>query len=440
MPLIVLGGSILLLLLLIARFKVNAFLALLIASFAVGLASGMSADAALRSILKGVGDTTSSVALILIFGAILGKLIEESGASHTISYAFTRLFGMPRLWLSVLLTAFIVGLPMMFNAGFLVLIPLVYALSETSGVPLLNLGIPMCAALTATHAYLPPHPAPTAIALMYGANVNRTLLYGLVLTVPAMLLAGPLLLRFFRDRKNLPPSELYRAREFRTEALPGLGTSLFATMLPVLLMLAGAVAELAVRPGSAILPVTRFLSDANVALFLAALAAIYTLGLRMGRTMQAVMKNASEAVASVSMILLIIVCGGAFKQVLVDCGMGAAIERLAAGVHGSPILLAWGTAALLRLALGSATVAGITAAGILVPLVPHAGVAPELLVIATASGSMMFSHFNDIGFWMFKEYFNASIRQTFAIWTVLESIVGLVGLAGVLILQFVVGR
>ena len=191
MPLIVLGGSILLLLLLIARFKVNAFLALLIASFAVGLASGMSADAALRSILKGVGDTTASVALILVFGAILGKLIEESGASHTISYAFTRLFGMPRLWLSVLLTAFIVGLPMMYNAGFLVLIPLVYTLSATTGVPLLNLGIPMCAALAVTHGYLPPHPAPTSIALMYGANVNRTLLYGLVLTVPAMLLAGP---------------------------------------------------------------------------------------------------------------------------------------------------------------------------------------------------------------------------------------------------------
>jgi gluconate transporter len=440
MPLIVLAGSILLLLLLIARFKVSAFLALLIASFAVGLASGMSADRTLHSILKGVGDTTASVALILVFGAILGKLIEESGASHTISYAFTRVFGMPRLWLSVLITGFIVGLPMMYNAGFLVLIPLVYTLSATTGVPLLNLGIPMCAALAATHGFLPPHPAPTSIALMYGADVNRTLLYGLILTVPAMLLAGPVLARFFRNLKNTPPPELYREREFRSEALPGLSTSLFTTMLPVLLMLAGAVAEMTARPESAILPVTRFLSDANVALFLAAMAAFYTLGVRMGRTMEAVMKNAGEAVASVSMVLLIIASGGAFKQVLMDCGTSAAIEKLASGVHGSPILLAWGTAALLRLAVGSATVAGITAAGILAPLVAHAGVPPELLVLATAAGSLMFSHFNDTAFWMFKEYFNASIRQTFAIWTVIESIVAVAGLAGVLLLQFVVRK
>lgn len=440
MPLILLGAAILLLLVLIARLKLNAFIALLIASFAVGMASGMSAEATLRSILKGVGDTCASVALILVFGAILGKLIEESGASHTISYAFTRMFGMKRLWLSVLLTGFIVGLPMMYNAGFLVLIPLVYTLSATTGLPLLDLGIPMCAALAVTHGYLPPHPAPTSIALMYGANVNRTLLYGLMLAGPAIFLAGPVLLRFFRNLKNLPPSELYRARSFRPEELPGLGRSLGTTLLPVLLMLAGAVAELAARPGSAILPVTRFLSDANVALFLAALTGFVTLGLRSGRNMQEVMKSAGEAVASVSMVLLIIASGGAFKQVLVDCGTGNAIKDLAAGLHWSPILLAWGTAALLRLALGSATVAAITAAGILVPLVPHSGVSPELLVIATASGSLMFSHFNDIGFWMFKEYFNASIKQTFQIWSVMEAIVAVVGLGGVWLLHSLLGR
>ena len=431
MPLILLGCAILLLLVLIARLKLNAFLALLVVSFGLGLASGMGPEATLKSVLKGVGDTTASVALVLVFGAILGKLIEESGASHTISYALTGVFGMPRIGFSVLVTGFIVGLPMMYNAGFLVLIPLVYTLSTMTGVALLDLGIPMCAALAATHGYLPPHPAPTSIAAMYGASVNKTLLYGLALAPIAIILAGPVLLRFFRNLDNKPPAELYRTREFKPEALPGLGRSLFTALLPVLLMLCGAVAELGLPASSPIQPVMRFLSDANVALFIAVLAGFYTLGLASGRTMEGLMKSAGEAVGSVAMILLIIASGGAFKQVLVDCGAGNAIKDFAATVHGSPLLLAWGTAALLRLTLGSATVAAITAAGILVPIVPHAGVRPELLVIATASGSLMFSHFNDIGFWMFKEYFGATVKQTFQIWSVMEAIVAGVGLAGV---------
>jgi gluconate transporter len=439
MPLILLGLSIVLLLVLIVRLKLSVFLSLLLVSFVVGVLNGMSADSALQSILKGVGDTMGSLVLVLVFGAVLGKLIEESGAAHTISYAFTGWFGARRVQFSMLATGFLVGLPMIYNASFLVLIPLVYTLSSTSGLSLMSLGIPLSSALSVTHGYLPPHPAPTSIAILYKADVNRTLLYGLVLAIPATILAGPVLAHFFRNLKNQPPAELYQGAKFRKDELPGLGLSLFTTLIPVLLMLAGALASMTSRTGGGLLTASKFLSDPNVALLLAVLVGFYTLGLRQGRNMEALMKSVGAAVASISMVILIIASGGAFKQVLIDCGTGDAIKVLAAHAQISPILLAWTTAALMRLALGSATVAAITAAGIIVPLVPHSGVAPELLVLATTSGSLMFSHFNDIGFWMFKEYYNVSVKQTFQIWTVMESIVAIVGLAGTLIFNAFLG-
>lgn len=439
MPLVILGAAVVLLLLLIGRFKLNAFLALLVASFAVAIANGMGPDAALKSMLKGIGETMGSLVLILVFGAILGKLIEESGAAHTITHGLTALFGLRRLQLSVLLTGFVVGLPMIYNASFLVLIPLIYTLSATTGLPLMQLGIPLSSALSVTHGYLPPHPAPVSIAVLYGASSNRTLLYGLLLAAPATLLAGPVLARFFRHIRNLPPRDIYVAREFRPEDLPGLSVSLFSTLVPVLLMLAGGLVEMFWKAGGPLETAARFLGNPNVALFLAAACGFYTLGLARGRSMDDLMKSASAAAASISMVILIIAAGGAFKQVLLDCGTGTAIQGLMAQVHLSPLLLAWLTAALLRLAVGSATVAAITAAGIVLPIVPGSGVAPELLVLATTAGSLMFSHFNDIGFWMFKEYYNVSVKQTFQIWTVMESIVAVVGLAGVLLLNLVLG-
>jgi gluconate transporter len=380
-----------------------------------------------------------SLVLVLVFGAILGKLIEESGAAHTISYAFTDLFGARRVQFSMLATGFLVGLPMIYNASFLVLIPLVYTLSSTSGMSLMSLGIPLSAALSVTHGYLPPHPAPTSIAILYKADVNRTLLYGLVLAIPAAILAGPVLARFFRKLKTQPPAGLYQGVAFRKEDLPGLGLSLFTMLIPVLLMLGGALVSMTPHTGSGLVTASKFVSDPNVALLLAVLVGFYTLGLRRGRSMETLMKSVGTATTSISMVILIIASGGAFKQVLIDCGTGDAIKDIAAHAQFSPILLAWITAALMRLALGSATVAAITAAGIMVPFVPHSGVAPELLVLATTSGSLMFSHFNDIGFWMFKEYYNVSIKQTFQIWTVMESIVAVVGLAGALLFHALLG-
>jgi gluconate transporter len=435
MPLVTIAIAVVLLLILISHFKFNAFLALLLSSFMVGVLNGLPMGSILESILKGIGDTMGSLALVLAFGAMLGKLIEESGAAHAITYSLTELFGFKRIQLAVLLTGFLVGLPMIYNASFLVLIPLIYTLSTTTKLPLMYLGIPLSAALSVTHGYLPPHPAPTAVAVMYKADPNLTLLYGIVVAIPAVILGGPVLSRFFRSFKNSPPQGLYTPREFKREELPGMAVSLLTTLIPVLLMLAGAVITMMCPAEMPVTRIFKFISDPNVALLLAVLVGCYTLGIQRGRKMDDIMKSLAESVNSVAMILLIIAAGGAFKQVLLDAKVGDYMAQIASSLKLSPLLLAWSTAALLRVSLGSATVATITAAGIVLPTLAGSGVRPELMVLATGSGSLMLSHFNDVGFWMFKEYYNLDIKHTFLIWTTLETIVGISGLAGVLLLN-----
>jgi gluconate transporter len=437
MPIVTIAVGVVLLLVLILWLRLNAFIALLLAAFAVGLLNGMEAAAVLASILEGVGNTMGKVALILVFGAMLGKLIEDSGAASAISLRLTDILGVKRIQFAVLITAFLVGLPMIYNASFLVLIPLVYAFSTTNRLPLMYLGIPLSAALSVTHGYLPPHPAPTSVALSFKADVNLTLLYGLVLAVPVSVICGPLFARLFRNLDVKPPPALFTGREFRREELPGLGVSLFVTLLPIVLMAAGKVVAAAVGGEGAIVGAAKFLSDPNVALFLAVVAALAIPGIRRGRSMDDLMKSLTGAAGSVAMIILIIAAGGAFGEVINDSGTGSYIQELARQAQLPPLVLAWTTAAFLRVALGSATVAAITAAGVVLPIVPTCGVKPELMVLATATGSLVFSHLNDIGFWMFKEYYNLDIKKTFLIWTTMETLIAVLGLGGVLLLNAV---
>jgi Gnt-I system high-affinity gluconate transporter/Gnt-II system L-idonate transporter len=434
MALIVLAVAVVILLILIGL-KVDAFIALLITSFITGILNRMPPDAALKSLLKGFGDTVGSLGLIILFGAMLGRLIEESGAAHTIAGALTRLLGRNRVQLSVLITSFLVGLAMFFQPAFFILIPLIYTLSTTTGLPLMYLAIPFCAALSVTHGYLPPHPGVTAVAVMLHADVNRTLLYGLIIAIPAMLIAGPPLSILFRRLPSRPPARFFHERTFTAGTLPGLMVSLTAVLFPVLIMLAGAAVTLTANGESALTASVRFVSEPNVVLFLAVLLGFYTLGLRRGRSLETLMKEGSDAIGGVAPSLFVIAAGGAFKQVLLDGGTGEAVRQMATQIHVSPIVLAWGAAALLRAAVGSATVAAITAAGIVLPMVPVSGVRPELLVLAIGAGSITFSHFSDSGFWIFKEYFGLSVRQTLATWTVMEIVIGVAGLAGVLLLN-----
>jgi gluconate transporter len=464
MPLVSVFAAIALLLLLVLVVKLDAFFALILTAFAVGLLNGMDPLSILQSVLKGVGATMGSVALILVFGAMLGKLIAESGAAQAITERLIMRAGPRGVQLAMSGTGLLVGLPMLYNAGFLVLIPLVYALSATSGLSLLYLGLPLASALSVMHGFIPPHPAPTFMAFAYGANVSRTLALGLVAAVPACLIGGiglSRVLQHFRMRHVSPPPSLHQAARIETVALPGVAISLFAVLLPVLLMLLGALVDALTgttgidpsRPnfdfGSALAAAVpnpamrgfvltmKFLGNANVALMAAVLVALYTLGIRRGRTMAELMPSLGQAVSSVAMILLIIAAGGAFGQVLRDGGVADYVSRHAAGLRLNPLVLAFGVASLLRLAVGSATVAGMTTAGLMAPMLAVNGASPELMVLATGAGSLMFSHFNDTGFWMFKEYFNLSIPETLATWSVMEMTVALVGLGMVLLMQAV---
>jgi len=461
MPLLWVAVGIGLMLVLVLVARLDAFFALLLTSFAVGLLNGMDPLAILQSVLAGIGATMGNVILVLVFGAMLGRLIEESGAAHTIVHRLTALTGLRNIQFATAGAGLLVGLPMLYNAGFLVLIPLVYALSVTTRLPLIYLGLPMASALSVTHGFLPPHPAPTFVSFVYGADVNRTLLVGLVAAVPACLIGGVLFSRLLPRRPTAPPAGLYEPRDTDQRTLPGLGVSAFTTLVPVLLMLAGAVVDIAAgtagidpaRAGAgfraqlaAAVPdpglrglvlAAKFFGNANVALLAAVFVGLYTLGIRRGRRMDDLMKSLGRSVGSIAMIVLVIAAGGAFSQVLRDGGVAEYVKQRALGLHANPLLLAFGIASALRLAVGSATVATLTTAGIMAPVAATSGVRPELMVLATGAGSLMFSHFNDTGFWMFKEYYNVSIKETFATWSVMEIIVGLVGVGTALALQAV---
>jgi gluconate transporter len=462
MPLASVFVAIAVLLALVLIVKLDAFFALILASFVVGLMNGMDVLSVLQSLLKGIGATMGSVALILVFGAMLGGLVGESGGARAIAEWLVARSGRRGVQLAMTGTGLLVGLPMLYNAGFIVLVPLVYSVAATTGLPLMYLGMPLAAALSVTHGFLPPHPAPTFMAFAYGANVNRTLALGIVVAIPACLAAGMGLSRVLArlpvgDSRGNPALRDTVSAEPRV--LPGVGISVITMLTPVLLMLAGALTEV-VTGTSGIDPfragydfnaalvaavpeastrsfvvAMKFLGNANVALCVSVFVALYTLGVRRGRSMPALMESMRGAVAGIAMILLIIAAGGAFSQVLRDAGVGDYVARGAAGLRLNPLLLAFGIASLMRLAVGSATVAGMTAAGLVAPMVHASGVSPELMVLATGAGSLMFSHFNDTGFWMFKEYFNLTIPQTLATWSAMEVVVGTVGMVMVLVLS-----
>jgi Gnt-I system high-affinity gluconate transporter len=459
MPLVWVVVGVALMLVLMMFVKLDAFIALLITSFVVATLNGMSLLDSLQSVLKGIGNTMGGVALMLVFGAMLGKLLDESGAAQAIATRFIDMTGEKHIQYAMAITGFLVGIAMHYNAGFLVLIPLVYTVALGTGLPLIYVGLPLASALSVTHGFTPPHPAPTFLALLYKANINQTLLVGIIAAIPGALLGGVLFSRMVKIRDLTPPVGLARTTPFERHELPGFAISLVTALVPVILMLTNALVDIslgtatidptkpdfaqqlaAVVPQPALrLLVTalKFFGNPNVALMLAVLFALYALGVRRGRSMDSLMRSVQSGVATMAGILLIIAAGGAFSQVLRDGGVADYITRKAAGFHINPLILAFCVAAMLRAAIGSATVAGMTAAGVLAPMVAGTTVHPELMVLATGAGSLMFSHFNDSGFWMFKEYFNATIRETFLTWSMMELIVGLTGLGAALLMNMV---
>ena len=435
MPLLLVVAALALLLILTIVFKLNAFLSLIVVAVALGLAEGMPAKEVLVSVQNGLGGILGSVVMIIGFGAMLGALLVESGALQRITYQLITTFGIKHIQWAVLLTGFVVGLPMYYMAGFVLLVPLVFSIAASTRLPLLYVGMPLVAALSVTHGYLPPHPGPTAIAALFKADFSLTLLYGLIIAVPAVIIAGPVFSRSLKRYNPTAPTTIAAPKHFTEQEMPGFGISLFAVLTPILLMTLGAVATLTLPAASQVRQVVEFISDPSVALLLSVLVAMVTLGLNRGKSMKQVMDLFSSAIAGIAMILLIIGGGGALKQILVDSGVSTYITTLVSDLHLSPLVMAWAIAAILRVCLGSSTVASLTAGGMVLPLIATSAAKPELMVLAVGAGSLVCSHVNDPGFWIFKEYFNLTIPQTLATWTVMETLVSLVGLLGVLALN-----
>ncbi len=437
MPLIVLTLAIVLLLLLTLK-KVNPFIGLLIVSIGVGIALGMPLQMIGTSIQKGVGDILGSMALILCLGAMLGKLLEVSGAAQQISETLIDKFGENNIQWAVMITGFLIGIPLFYNAGFIILVPLVFSIAKNANKPLLWVAIPMAASLSVTHGFLPPHPGPTGLAAIFNANVGMTLLYGIIISIPTIIIAGPLFSATLKNIKASPGAGFFGTNTIPPEKLPGKAASFFIALIPVLII--GLAAYIIyVLPGkSSFKNIAAFIGDPVIALLISALVAAVVLNSTLKKSMAQIMQLFGDAISSIALIMMIIAAGGAFKQVLIDSGLGDYIASFAGDYDLSPLIAGWAVAALLRVTLGSATVAGLTAAGIVLPLLSITGTSPELMVLAVGAGSLMFSHVNDTGFWMFKEFFNLSLKQTFLSWSIMETIVSITGLLGVLLFQYFV--
>lgn len=438
MPLVVITLGILLLLLLILVVRLNAFIAFILVGLAIGMGQGMELNAIVESIEKGIGNTLGFLVMILGLGAMLGKLVAESGAAQKITNGLIQLFGVKNTRMAVMLTGFIIGVTMFYSVGFVILVPLVFTVAAATGLSLISIALPMLAALSVTHGFLPPHPAPTALSVMFEADMGKTLIYGVIVAIPAILISGPILTRFIPKVEAKPLKEFMTTKVFSEEELPSFSNSILTALLPVILI---AVSTLIVNffPLEGLwLSIIKFIGNPVIALLLTVLVGTYTLGIARGLNMDGVMKIYGVAVSGITMVLLIIAGAGSLKQILIDSGVSEYIGNLLQITSMSPLVIGWLIATLIRFSVGSATVAGLTTAGIVLPLVQSTGVSPELMVLSIGAGSLMLSHVNDSGFWLFKEYFNLNIKETLSTWTVMETSIGISGLLGVLILnQFI---
>ena len=435
MPLIIISLGILFLFLLIIVFRFNAFIAFILVSIAIGIGQGMELNAIVGSIEKGIGNTLGFLVMILGLGAMLGKLVAESGAAQKITNGLISIFGIKNTRTAVMLTGFIVGITMFYSVGFVILVPLVFTVATATGLSLISIALPMLAALSVTHGFLPPHPAPSALSVMFEADLGKTLIYGIIVAIPAILISGPLLTRFIPKVEAKPLKEFMASKVFEEEELPSLSNSLITALLPVILIGFSSIVTSFIAVDHFLYSTIKFIGNPVIALLLTVLIGIYTLGIARGNSMEGIMKIFGTAVSGITMVLLIISGAGALKQILIDSGVSNYIGSLLELTSMSPLIIAWLIATLIRFSVGSATVAGLTTAGIVLPLVQSSGVSPELMVLAIGSGSLMLSHVNDSGFWLFKEYFNLSIKETLSTWTVMETSIGISGLLGVLILE-----
>ncbi|MCX6211835.1 MAG: gluconate:H+ symporter [Bacteroidetes bacterium] len=435
MTLVLLLLAVLSLVLLITVVKLHPFISFLIVCIGTGLIRGMGVTPLMSAIQKGMGDVVGSLMIILCLGAMLGKLVADSGAANKIAGGLIHLFGTKYIQWALVLTAFIVGIPLFYGVGFVLLVPLIITVAARYKLSAVYLGLPTLAALSVTHGFLPPHPSPVALAQQFNANMGLTLFYGILIAIPTIIIAGPLFSVTLK-KYTQKPIAIFFTNEIAEENLPGMFPSLMAAFLPVLLIGLDTIVNSTIVQKNSFTSLIHMIGDPSVAMLISLLVSLYTLGIRQGKSIQKIMGPIGDSVKEVSTILLIIAGAGALKQVLLDTGISAELIQPLTKLSLHPLLLAWGIAAILRVSIGSSTVAGLTTAGIVAPLIAISGVNPCLMVLATGAGSLFFSHVNDPGFWMFKEYFNLTVKETIKTWSIMESLVSVLGLIGVFILNY----
>src|SRR6266487_1288124 len=434
MTVLILAACIAFLILLITWGKVNPFLAFLLVSILAALMLGMPVNNIAQSVNKGIGDTLGSLVIVIVLGAMLGKLVAESGAAQRIATVLRNVFGYKYMVWAMMLTGFIVGIPLFYNVGFVLLVPIIFSVAYNYKLPVVYVGIPMLASLSVMHGFLPPHPSPVALLAQLHGDMATTFFYGIIIAIPTIIIAGPIFAQTLKGIKS-NPTKVFALHDIPNNKLPGIANSFISSLLPVVLI---AITSLGVKffsDNDSIKKITTFFGEPDLVMLVTIIIATYTLGIRMGRSLTQVMNLYAEAVKDISMILLIIGSAGILKQIFIDSGAGNEIATALQGWKLPPLLLAWIVTAILRLCLGSATVAGLTAVGIIYPPTLQTHVDPNLMVLSIGAGSLFCSHVNDTGFWLFKEYFGTSLKDTFRSWSVMETIVSIVGLIGVLVID-----
>jgi GntP family gluconate:H+ symporter len=426
------GGAVVALIVLIARFRLHPFVALVVVSLVLGGVAGMPLGSVVTAFQEGVGTALGFIAVVVGLGTMLGKMMAESGGATRIATTLIDRFGERRVHWAIMIVAFIVGIPVFFQVGFVLLIPLVFTIARRTGMSLVKIGIPLVAGLSVVHGMVPPHPAAMLAVGAYHADVGRTILWSLLIGLPTAALAGPIYASWVAPRIRLTRENPMAAILEGTapKVMPSFAVAVLTVLVPVILMMAASVADVTMASGDRVRRVLDFTGNPVVSLLIALLISFWSLGSRQGFTRHDILKFTNDCLAPTAAIILVIGAGGGFNRVLIASGVGGAIATIAATSHASPLLLAWSIAALIRVATGSATVAMTTAAGIVAPIaLATPGTSAELLVIATGAGSLVLSHVNDSGFWLIKEYFDMTVPQTLATWTVAETVIGVAGLA-----------
>lgn len=423
-----------LLILLVAWGNIHPFLAFLIVAIFAGLLLGMQATKLVNAIQKGMGDTIGTLITIVVLGAMLGKLIAESGAAQQIASVLAKAFGVKYIQWALLITGFIVGSTLFYGIGFVLLVPLIFSVVFEYKLPAVYIGLPALAALSVMHGFLPPHPSPTALLVQLNADMGLTLFYGIIVAIPAILVAGPL---YSRTLKNITkvPRDIFRPKLLTADQLPAAFNSFFVALLPVLLLMTGTILSLLKIENQTLQKIISYVSNPTIAMLVALAVGTYMLGLRMNKNIREIMRIYESAVKDISMVLLIIGGAGAMKQVFIEGGLDKVIAGYLQSLHMQPLVLGWLIAALIRVLLGSSTIAALMTVGFISPVMVQSHTNPNLMVLSIGAGSMIFSHVNDSGFWLFKEYFNLSLKETFRSFSVMETLVAVVGLMGVLVLN-----